>query len=158
MLDSFISVQLPFRTDKPLHDEYVNSVGSIRLGRLLEDMDAFAGAISYRHVDDYDATTRPPTNVTASVDRIVLLSSLKGDRNMQLRGHVSFVGSSSMDVHVVVEREVLEGDSEFSAALPKGSGSRWTPLIMADFVMASRDPDTGKYVSSPGFFFQLTLV
>lgn len=43
MQDSFIAGLIPLSTDKTLQDKYVSLLGSVRLGRLLEDMDIFAG-------------------------------------------------------------------------------------------------------------------
>ena len=34
---------LPFRSDAQLREEYINHLGSLRLGLLLGDLDAFAG-------------------------------------------------------------------------------------------------------------------
>ncbi|EGD76244.1 hypothetical protein PTSG_11662 [Salpingoeca rosetta] len=72
MADSYTEVCLPFSTDKLLQEEYLTYAGSIRVGKILEDLDALAGTIAYRHCDD---TTHygPLTIVTASVDRITLL-------------------------------------------------------------------------------------
>lgn len=43
MQDSFTSAILPLSTDYELQDKYVTFLGSCRLGRLMEDMDLFAG-------------------------------------------------------------------------------------------------------------------
>lgn len=43
MQDSFTSAILPLSTDKVLQDKYVTFLGNVRLGRLMEDMDLFAG-------------------------------------------------------------------------------------------------------------------
>lgn len=44
MQDSFTSAIIPLSTDKALQDKYVTFLGHVRLGRLMEDMDLFAGA------------------------------------------------------------------------------------------------------------------
>jgi acyl-coenzyme A thioesterase 9 len=41
--DSFASVIIPLKDDVLLQEKYVTFKGYIRLGRLLEDMDMFAG-------------------------------------------------------------------------------------------------------------------
>jgi hypothetical protein len=41
--DSFASVIVPLRDDVLLQEKYVTFKGYVRLGRLLEDMDMFAG-------------------------------------------------------------------------------------------------------------------
>ncbi|KAJ8911732.1 hypothetical protein NQ315_003632 [Exocentrus adspersus] len=43
MQDSFIAGLIPLSTDKKLQDKYVSFLGHVRIGRLLEDMDIFAG-------------------------------------------------------------------------------------------------------------------
>lgn len=49
MQDSFTSAIIPLSTDKALQDKYVTFLGHIRLGRLMEDMDLFAGV----HVNSF---------------------------------------------------------------------------------------------------------
>jgi hypothetical protein len=41
--DSFASVIIPLKDDVLLQEKYVTFKGYVRLGRLLEDMDIFAG-------------------------------------------------------------------------------------------------------------------
>lgn len=43
MQDSFTSAIIPLSTDVALQDKYVTILGHVRLGRLMEDMDLFAG-------------------------------------------------------------------------------------------------------------------
>lgn len=43
MQDSFTSAIIPLSSDYELRDKYVTFLGSCRLGRLMEDMDLFAG-------------------------------------------------------------------------------------------------------------------
>lgn len=43
MEDSFAVAYIPLSTDLALQDKYVNRLGRVRAGRLLEDMDFFAG-------------------------------------------------------------------------------------------------------------------
>jgi len=43
MQDSFTSAIIPLSTDRSLQDKYVTYLGNVRFGRLLEDMDLFAG-------------------------------------------------------------------------------------------------------------------
>ena len=62
----------------------------------MEDLDALAGAISYKHTDDGKPDSSPLTIVTASVDRIDLLKPL-GVCDLRLSGHVTYVGYSSME-------------------------------------------------------------
>lgn len=48
MQDSFTSAIIPLSTDLSLRDRYVTFLGHVRLGRLMEDMDLFAG--KWKHV------------------------------------------------------------------------------------------------------------
>lgn len=45
MQDSFTSAIIPLSTDLALQEKYVTFMGHVRLGRLMEDMDLFAGKI-----------------------------------------------------------------------------------------------------------------
>ena len=48
--DSFINVVYPFRSSKGLRDQYVNHYGDIRVGKILESMDALAAAAFFKHL------------------------------------------------------------------------------------------------------------
>lgn len=61
------------------------------------DLDALAGAIAYKHVENGDQDAPPITIVTASVDRLDLFLPEAGIENYKLSGHVSYVGNSSME-------------------------------------------------------------
>ena len=76
MKDSLCEAFLPFASDLTLRDEYLTAMGTLRVGKLLEDLDAMAGTVAFRHADDADDNTRPLTIVTASVDRIDLINRL----------------------------------------------------------------------------------
>jgi hypothetical protein len=55
--DSFASVIIPLKDDVSLQEKYVTFKGYVRLGRLLEDMDIFAGEyqmITYAVVSNID--------------------------------------------------------------------------------------------------------
>ena len=59
-----------FSSDQNLRDAYVDTLGDVLTGKLLEDLDALAGNVAFMHCDDNDPETRPLSLVTASVDRI----------------------------------------------------------------------------------------
>ncbi|KAF9941494.1 hypothetical protein BGZ65_002863 [Modicella reniformis] len=132
MQDSYTEIILPFAKDKGLLEEYVNYGGNIRHGKILEDLDAMAGAISYKHCDDGKPDSTPLTIVTASVDRIDFLKPL-GVKDLRLSGHVTFVGYSSMEVFMKME--------EISADRPEEHGDT---ILVARFTMVARDAVTGK--------------
>jgi hypothetical protein len=82
MHQSYCEITLPFRTDLGLREDYVNSYRGLRFGRVLEDLDALAASIAYRHCQDRESGTDedlPLTIVTASVDRIEILNHLRPD-------------------------------------------------------------------------------
>lgn len=151
MADSFCQVYLPFATNLALREEYVNVFGGLRFGKFLEDLDALAGSIAYAHCevtqvpDKLDQpTTKPnavgeaPRNVivTASVDRLDLLSDVKRTDDIRMGGKVTSVGKSSMEVTIRIEK-----------ALPSETGSAsWALVAVAKFIMVARDPKTQKAV------------
>jgi acyl-coenzyme A thioesterase 9 len=70
-------------------EDYIGAHGSIRFGKILEDLDALAGSISYVHCDDGRNDTPPLTIVTASVDRIDLLKSIPRHEDISISGFVT---------------------------------------------------------------------
>ncbi|KAI9245301.1 HotDog domain-containing protein [Sporodiniella umbellata] len=103
MENSYVEDYLPFKSDPELLDQYIFSNGKIRTGKLLEDLDALAGAIAYKHIDNHDPDASPVTVVTASVDRFDLFLPEAGIENYKFTGHVTHVGSSSMEVFIKAE-------------------------------------------------------
>lgn len=105
---------LPFSTDLALREQYINFYGNLRMGKILEDLDACAGTqpkksipratavltqnvgnVAHAHADDCNPNTRPLTIVTASVDRIDLLDKLLPDRDMRMTGKIELNLSDS---------------------------------------------------------------
>lgn len=73
MQDSFISAVIPLASDLSIRDKYITFLGSVRLGRLMEDMDMFAVWVLHQHVKipNLDTTVPLPyTFVTLLVDQI----------------------------------------------------------------------------------------
>ncbi|XP_030370300.1 acyl-coenzyme A thioesterase 9, mitochondrial-like isoform X2 [Scaptodrosophila lebanonensis] len=128
MQDSFTSAIIPLSTDRVLQDKYVTYLGNVRMGRLLEDMDMFAAWCCHKHlaVPQLPADVHLPyTFVTILVDRIDFTSTVaKGTEDIRLSGHVSWVGTSSMEVVVWLEQ--------------KQDGS-YKKLTRALFLMAARN-------------------
>lgn len=107
MKDSYIEIILPFSIDEKLREEYMNVYGGIRFGKIIEDIDALAGSIAYKHSlvptsslshqgsfsKSNDEQSLPITIVTASVDRIDLQQKLNIHENLKLSGCVSYVGN-----------------------------------------------------------------
>lgn len=73
MQDSFTSALIPLSTDIKMQDKYVTFLGSVRLGRLMEDMDMFAVWVVHQHIQipNLDPSIPLPyTFVTLLVDKI----------------------------------------------------------------------------------------
>ena len=85
--------------DQKLHKVSFNAVsfGPYLFDITQLDLDALAGAIAYKHIDNGDPEAPPVTVVTASVDRLDLFLPEAGIENYKLSGHVTYVGSSSME-------------------------------------------------------------
>ncbi|KAF9579963.1 Acyl-coenzyme A thioesterase 9, mitochondrial [Lunasporangiospora selenospora] len=132
MQDSHTEIILPFAKDKELLEEYINFGGNVRHGKIMEDLDALAGAISYKHTDDGKTDSSPLTIVTASVDRIDFLKPF-GVGDLRLSGHVTYVGYSSMEVFMKME--------EMPKDKADGNGDT---ILVARFTMVARDALTGK--------------
>eukprot|EP01080_Neovahlkampfia_damariscottae_P012296 gene12296-5879_t len=97
------TIELPFSSNKELFKQYTNPYGQVQLGLIFEDMDAMAGNVAFLHADDNNPKTRPLKIVTASVDKIKLLDSVKEALKMQdlkMVGSVSWVGRSSLEIEV----------------------------------------------------------
>ncbi|ORY49769.1 Thioesterase/thiol ester dehydrase-isomerase [Rhizoclosmatium globosum] len=154
MSDSFVQVFLPFRQDASLRDEYSSHFGKIRVGKVLEDLDALGGYIAYLHVV---GASIPLAVVTASVDRMDMHGELPVDRDVSLSGHVSYVGKSSMEVTIKVMAVLPESgitladmDSIKFLKTPLPASALSDQLILtAKFIMVSLDPATQRPSPSP---------
>lgn len=133
MQDSFTSAIIPLSQDSILQDKYVTFMGSVRHGRLMEDMDLFACWVIHKHLHmpNHPADVACPyTFVTIMVDKMDLTSYLpKYNGDIRLSGHVSWVGTTSMEVVVWLE--------QFDNGL-------WHKLTRALFLFASRNSTNTK--------------
>ncbi|KAJ2753848.1 hypothetical protein IWQ56_006567, partial [Coemansia nantahalensis] len=133
--DSFTETFLLFKDSLALREEYINSYGDIRLGKVLEDLDRLAGGVAYKHASDANGDLAPSVFVTASVDRIDLKSRISPDHNYRLSGTVTYVGFSSMEIFI-----------QMRAVAEPGEVADADPSLMARFTMVGRDKYTGKSV------------
>ena len=128
MQDSFTSAIIPLGSDCSLQDKYVTFLGSVRLGRLMEDMDLFAVWVVHQHVKmpNLDpAVPLPYTFVTVLVDKISFTDLIpKHDSDIRLSGHVSWVGRTSVECVVWLEQK---------------AHGKWRKLTRALFLMAARN-------------------
>ncbi|KAJ7980625.1 Acyl-coenzyme A thioesterase 9 mitochondrial [Quillaja saponaria] len=130
------SIFYNFSSDYILREQYRNPWDGIRTGKLLEDLDALAGTIAFKHCCNRDGTTRPLILVTASVDKMVLKKPIRVDTDLNIVGAVTWVGRSSMEIQL----EVIQSTQE----TPNMSDSL---AVLANFTFVARDSATGK--SSP---------
>lgn len=133
--ESFSYLVLPFKDDKWLCDAYINAFGRLRVGQLFQDLDALAGRIAYKH-----CAPAEPVNVTASVDRILMLKKVDEIQNYNfvLAGAVSWTGRSSMEITVngyAFEDSVSDDFTE--SQLPSDK-----VFLTANFTFVARNPLT----------------
>ncbi|KAH7518208.1 hypothetical protein FEM48_Zijuj09G0147200 [Ziziphus jujuba var. spinosa] len=122
-----------FSSDYTLREQYRDPWNEVRIGKLLEDLDALAGTISVKHCSDDDSTTRPLLLVTASVDKIVLKKPISVDIDLSIVGAVIWVGRSSIEIQLDVTQSTKE-DSNASDSV----------ALTANFIFVARDSKTGK--------------
>ncbi|KAA0041987.1 hypothetical protein IC582_001891 [Cucumis melo] len=130
---SRIIVIYNFSSDFILREQYRDPWNEVRIGKLLEDLDALAGTISVRHCSDDDSTTRPLLLVTASVDRIVLKKPISVVADLKIVGSVIWVGRSSIEVQL----DMIQGTEDCS-------NKSDSVALTANFIFVARDSQTGK--------------
>ncbi|KAK7483194.1 hypothetical protein BaRGS_00025598 [Batillaria attramentaria] len=133
MQDSYQEVIIPLGQDYQVREKYITFMKGLRFGRIMEDLDTFAGLICYTHNQDPSMGEKqksPLSTVTALVDRIDLHdTTLSPYQDLKMCGQVTWVGKSSMEVTMTVEQEVDE---------------RMQKMLTARFVMVARNPVTKK--------------
>jgi acyl-coenzyme A thioesterase 9 len=139
--DSRLSVRYNFTKDSNLRDAYVDCEGHVLTGKLLEDLDALAGNVAFMHCDDNNPTTRPPSLVTASVDRIRETRPISASGNIVLVGQVAWVGKSSLDILMEIHSVNEPGSLDGPTMIREVSDTR---LLTAIFTYVARDRTTGK--------------
>ncbi|CAL4097130.1 unnamed protein product, partial [Meganyctiphanes norvegica] len=129
MKDSFDSALIPLSSDLRLREKYVTFMGGVRVGRLMEDLDVFAVWLCYKHVHNPDNSISPYSIVTALVDRMDFQNehSLQSDQDIRLSGHVTWAGTTSMEVTIDVEQFCTVENT-------------WKEVTKAVFVLVARDP------------------
>lgn len=151
MRDSIVQVFLPFKSEPSIREDYMNFYAGVRISKVLEDLDALAGSVSYLHCDDCDDATPPLTIVTAAVERIDMLQRMFLDKDYRIFGFVTFVGSSSMEI--TIQMDVCEDYSAVDFSGTSSSAQKIDesfklivpdPVLVAKFTMVARDKETGK--------------
>ncbi|XP_066394675.1 acyl-coenzyme A thioesterase 2, chloroplastic [Miscanthus floridulus] len=127
------SIVYKFGTDDILREQYRDPWNEVRIGKLLEDLDALAGTIAVKHCSDEDSTTRPLLVVTASVDKMELKKPIRVDTDLKIAGAVTYVGRSSIDIQIEVTQVDKDGDNQSDPI-----------ALTANFTFVARDSKTGK--------------
>ncbi|ESQ32477.1 hypothetical protein EUTSA_v10004228mg [Eutrema salsugineum] len=135
-LHSRTKIFYPFSTDYILREQYRDPWNEVRIGILLEDLDALAGTISVKHCSDDDSTTRPLLLVTASVHKIVLKKPISVDIDLKIVASVIWVGRSSIEIQL----EVMQPEPELEGV----NASSDSVALTANFIFVARDSKTGK--------------
>ena len=104
------------------------------MGKILEDLDALAAAVSFLYIEDRQKSEKGLSVVTAAVDHIEIdpkrrIITGKDVPNLKLSGIVSYVGSTSLEVSIFVDSQRDE---------------TWSPLAHANFIMVARNADGTK--------------
>ncbi|KAK2144553.1 hypothetical protein LSH36_748g02081 [Paralvinella palmiformis] len=109
MMDSYQEACIPLGSNPDLRESYINFFNRVRFGRISEDLDTMAGLKTF---------------------------SIQPDRDILIRGHVSWVGSTSIEVSMDVDQKTKNGG--------------WEKQLDAKFLMVARNPQTkGKAYISP---------
>ncbi|GMJ08522.1 hypothetical protein like AT2G30720 [Hibiscus trionum] len=127
------SIAYNFSSDYILREQYRNPWDEMRMGKLLEDLDALAGTISYKHCRNDDGATRPILLVTASVDKMVLKKPIRVDFDLKISGAVTWVGRSSMEIQLEVIQSTPDSQDPLDSI-----------ALAANFTFVARDSKTGK--------------
>lgn len=131
MTESFAEAVIPLGDEPELRNRYGNFRNTVRLGRLLEDLDTMAVHISYLHNKSQNIILNgrqvsPIVIVTALVDRIEINEgAIKIDKNIKLSGFTTWVGKSSAEVTMQLEQELAPGV--------------YNHVLEAKFLVCSRD-------------------
>ncbi|KAG5725108.1 hypothetical protein E4T56_gene10265 [Termitomyces sp. T112] len=137
MYDSYTELILPFGLSARRKEEYINASGGIRMGKLMEHLDSLAGSISYKHMLRPGVQTLVRIQehgfyiVTASVDRLDMLTPLDPSKDLRLSGQVIHTGRSSMEVAVKMET-IGSGQPDYET------------VLLGRFSMVCRDANTHK--------------
>ncbi|XP_010242486.1 PREDICTED: acyl-coenzyme A thioesterase 9, mitochondrial-like isoform X2 [Nelumbo nucifera] len=127
------SILYNFSTDYVLREQYRDPWNEVRIGKLLEDLDALAGTISVKHCCNDDSLTRPLLLVTASVDKIILKKPIRVDTDLKIAGSVVWVGRSSIEIQLEVTQPIEESSHPSNSI-----------ALTANFTFVARDSKTGK--------------
>ncbi|KAH8417472.1 hypothetical protein KR222_000675, partial [Zaprionus bogoriensis] len=109
MQDSYTTAVLPLEQDEMARERYINHVGRMRMGRLMEELDMFAVWLCHRHIKTPElpeGVALPYTFVTLLVDRVDFsnIDKLQINKDIELSGFVSWTGSTSLEATLYVRQ------------------------------------------------------
>lgn len=109
MKDSYMEAYIPLSICEDMQVYYVSPVGTVRLGRLMEQLDMFSVWICQQHVCLPNLPAEEPlpyTFVTVLVDKMTFSKLLPAyNQDIRLSGHVSWVGKTSLEISVWLEQK-----------------------------------------------------
>lgn len=122
MLDSHSTATIPLGVDLQTRERYVNHLGRVRLGRIMEELDMFAVWMCHRHVklpNHPEGVALPYTFVTLLVDKVEFwnVDRLKVDHDIQLSGNITWTGTSSMEITIYVRQKAHEEYIDMTKAI-----------------------------------------
>ncbi|KAL7727905.1 hypothetical protein ACLKA6_019468 [Drosophila palustris] len=111
MQDSYTRATLPLSLDEMARERYINHLGRMRMGRLLEELDMMAVWLCHRHINILDLPKDvwlPYTFVTLLVDRVDFsnIDNIQVDKDIELSGFISWTGNTSMEA-TIYTRQLL---------------------------------------------------
>ncbi|KAK4529909.1 hypothetical protein CCYA_CCYA02G0766 [Cyanidiococcus yangmingshanensis] len=144
--------RLQLSSSPALRAFYTNAWGKLRIGRLLEDLDALAGSVALRHVALPNVNT-----VTACVDKIRVLQGYQPD-NASGMPNSSFLRSesrppwSTLDSDLVYTGHLFHvGNTSMTISCEVARADRDSPpFLEAFFVFVARDAAGKQSVQVPG--------
>ncbi|VVC42598.1 HotDog domain,Hotdog acyl-CoA thioesterase (ACOT)-type domain,Thioesterase domain [Cinara cedri] len=134
MNDSYDIAIVPLSTDLVLQNKYTTTLKSLRMGRLLEDMDNFAVWVVMKHIHNPkqpDDIPTPYVIVTLLVDDVIINPIQFSDRDLILSGQVTYAGKTSLEVTLWLDQK---------------NGDKFKRITRAHFVFVARDPTNTKSV------------
>jgi len=123
--ESRVRKTLAFSSDHDLREAYLSFHGSIRIGKILEDLDSMAGISAYKHAEGFHPENEL-TIVTAAVDRISLLRPIVPYWDLEFESNIIWTGRSSMLVRIDVTQ-------------PRPNGGPASSVMVALFSMVARE-------------------
>ncbi len=138
--ESEVGIPYLFSRDRFLLETYCNPWGEMRFGKILEDLDALAGNVTFNHVALGGGCDLLPLIVTAGVNRIRVRRWPDIETDQYLSGKVTWVGSSSMEIRMRTANGGSGGDRG------GGGGSEW---LEAFFTFVMLHPKTKRAIGIP---------